>query len=444
MPKTRRSKSFGMRAGKGRPSTRVRIYERADSPGRFWMERAWVTTDRGHPIPRPLKDGTSWEAALLLGEETALARRRRLLQGLDETGEKRRPTVSELLDGYHGPKNPRVKKWSEGHRQNQDRYREFWLRALGRDREVESISPSEVEGAASQAAERMDWSPATEEKYLKYLKAASRWGWRKAQVLPTDPWAPVELPEVRTDTKELIYPPEHVGLLIHPHPGVDWRVTLVASIAYDTGRRLSAIRHLWRGTQEDAYAEESDFAVLRVKVIDPVTGKEMEIERMLLHFRPEFDKGDRDQWVPVSEETRALIEEALERDAVRESGWLVPEGRMDFDDARDKPMGASGLDGALGKAEELLGIPSVKGRKYHGIKRRHVTTGDEVAGGNLQLVADVAGNRSLEVLRTRYRFPELGRMVTQVDQIRARIHRPEEGESGHENGQPTKGAMTDR
>lgn len=442
MPKTLRSESYGTRKAKGRPSTRVRVYERADSPGRYWLERAWVTTEKGHPIPRALQDGTTWEAACLLAEETALARRKKLLQGIDQFGEPKGPTVKELLDAYHGPENPRVKKWSDGHRANQERYRTFWLEALGSDQKVADIPPGEIEGEASQAAERMGWSPSTEEKYLKYIKAAARWGHRKAQMLDRDPWSPVDLPEVQPDTKEKIYPVEHARMLANPHPEIDWRCTLVSSISYDTGRRLSAIRHLWRGKQEDPFAEGSDFAILKVKVRTP--GGEEEVERMFLHFRPEFDKGDRDQWVPVSQETRELIEEALERHQVIDSGWLVPEGRLDYDDPRDKPMGASALIGLLHEAEDVLGIPHVTGRGYHGLKRRHVTVADEEAGGDLSLVGDITGNRSPEVLRTIYRFPELGRMVLQVDRVRARIRAPERAETGHENGHSTEGGTHDR
>ena len=156
---------------------------------------------------------------------------------------------------------------------------------------------------------------------------------------------------------------------------------------------------------------------------------------MFLHFRPEFDKGDRDQWVPVSNDTRRLIEGALERGVVRDFGWLIPEGRMEFEDTRDKPMGGSALLRSLHHAEKVLGIPYVKGRGFHGLKRRHVTVGDEVAGGDLSLVGDVTGNRSPEVPRTRHLFAELGRMVLHVDQIRKRISAPTSDESGHENGQ---------
>lgn len=149
-------------------------------------------------------------------------------------------------------------------------------------------------------------------------------------------------------------------------------------------------------------AEGSDSAILSVEVRDAETRERCEVERMFLHFRPEFDKRKRDQWVPVSEKTRRLIEDALARPIVVDSGWLIPEGQLDYENPWDK----------LHDAERVLGIPTVHARAYHGIKRQHITRSDEVAHGDLSLVGDVTRNRSKEVLGRIYRFPQLGRMVS--------------------------------
>jgi integrase len=201
----------------------------------------------------------------------------------------------------------------------------------------------------------------------------------------------VDLPKYETDTTGLAYTLEESRALLSPHPGVDWRVTLAANIAADTGRRLKAIRHLWVGREGEE--TPSDIAELEFEV-DRET-----LERMWLRFQKEFDKRKRTAIRPVHPETRALIEEAMERTQVVESGWLFTEGRMEYQDARDKPIGGSALIRMLHQAEQALGVPTVKGRGFHGLKRRHITVGYEVSGGDEALVGDVTGNVDWDLIR---------------------------------------------
>lgn len=423
MPKRRRSASFGKRSSRGRPSSRVVVFERADIPGRFFIVRSWVKGKGDAPREDPLPMGITWDGAQKVGRNAATERDARIISGRTETGEKKPVTVRELLTAYHG--SAKAARWGEKHRGEQERQRKFWETRIGA-RYVEDVSPDEIERLAAEAAERLGWEGRGHERALQYIQTAGRWGAIKGGLFVANPWAAIDFPETpdHPGKAERIYSPEEIQLLVTPHPDIDWRCTLAASIEYDTGRRTKAIRHLWRGTAEDAFGEESDFAVLAVQL---KTGEQ--VERLFLHFRAQYDKANQDRWVPVSDETRALVMDALERPEVTGCGWLFPEGRMDHDVARDKPIS----DGALIKllvgdpkkrrkgAEEILGIKHVKRRAYHAVKRRHVTTSDEEASGDLNLVGDVTGNRSPEVLRSLYRFPEAARMVLQVDRVRARI-----------------------
>jgi hypothetical protein len=418
MPRTLWSRNHGLRAHDDRPSTVVRVFERADSPGRIYMERAWI---RGPGRVRALAHGTTRQAAENLAHQTSLARQELVLRGRDAYGERQEVTLFGLLQKYHA--SPKAHKWVERHRLEQERCRDFWKHELG-DRAVTpaEMTPALIEEIAQNASSARGWTTRTEEKYLKYIAAVTRWGRRKARLYPTDPLEGIDLPEVRYDTRKRVYTPEEVRKLATPHPDVDWRVTLAFALATVHGRRISAILSLWVGPEEPDpdQDQDSDVAVLMISMRLP-GGAEAEIERMCMHYRSEFDKEGRDDWLPVPEWLRPQIEEAMRQPEVLESGWLFPEGRLDAQDARDKPWRADSAIEALHRAERTLKVKSVAGRAYHGAKRLHVTAGFDVAGGDAVRVGDITGNVSRHVLETIYRQKDLGRMALHVDALTAMV-----------------------
>ena len=431
----------GRRATSTRPSSTVRVYERADAPGTIWMERGWITTEKGNPIPKPLEHGTTREAAELLAEQTALKRRRRILQGVDEFGrepETPAPTVREILDAYH---ESRVSmSWSESHRKEQDRCRRFLSELLGPDRTAAEIPADEIMRKVAEAGEARGWtSNRSERRYLQYLRTAGRWAWEKGELVDQPLWMAVDLPRYRPDTTGRVYSKEQSRLLYTPHPEVDWRVTLAAAIASDTGRRISAICGIWVGVESEGYPP-SDLAVKSMTV----DGER--IERLWIRFSGETDKVDQSAIRPVSPATRQLIEEALQRPEVLHTGWLFPEGRLDQSYPIDKPIDASSIIKLLRKAEEVLGIEYVFRRAYHGLKKRHVTLGYRVSGRDETVVADMVGNLDMALLRGTYRQEDLERILRYAEAVREEFARrdgpdseaPEGGsegpETGHENG----------
>lgn len=213
----------------------------------------------------------------------------------------------------------------------------------------------------------------------------------------------VDVPAAEPETEGLDYSANEAAALATPHPAIDQRVTLAASICCDTGRRIGAVRYL---RAEDVILRDG---------------------RIHLRFWKSHDKGGKSSTVPVSNATAELILEQLETDRTKRWGWLFPGQRAAV------PLGGTDSTGAgtwaklLHDAEEVLGIPWVKGRAWHGLKRRHVTLSGEESGGDWALVGDVTGNTSPEVLRKAYRRQSESRKVEQVDRIRARLDRAENG-----------------
>jgi integrase len=383
------------------PTSAVRVYERPDRPGRIFMTRAWITTASGRPVERPLDEGITREAAETLCDLVASERKRDLLVGRQYHAEPSRTPLGKLLDAYHD--SELSGRWSDRTWDDKHRLRLFWLLELGEDAVVEALSTSRVERAAQKAARARGWGARTERKTLEYLRAAIRWGYHKAQLLDADPLrGGLSLPDYDPDTRALVYRLQEALLLSTPHEDIDWRVTLAVSIVADTGRRINAVRHL---------------SIHDVGVED----------RVYLRFQREWDKKKRDAYLPASQHTALLIADALDRPEVQESEWLFPEGRIEYDDPRDKPIGRKALEQALHAAEKVLGIPYIKGRGYHALKRTHITVSWGLAGGDPGLVGDITGNIDASLIKNVYRQQDRGRISKQVDAIRAQIEAAGDG-----------------
>lgn len=395
-----RSESFGKRAARGRPSSVVRVYEREDLD-RICYTCAWMTTGSGRPIERYLPPGTTWDAAVEFGELTWLERRKAILRGAaaDPGPEAPPVTLQQLFDAYR--EGEEAANWSARHRADVEYSLLFWLRVLGPDVDVLALTPAAVRKEAGDAGRDRGHSPRWAKKRLANLRAAVRWGAGEARLYDGNPLDGLRMPEYEPQTDALFYSPAEAALLLQPHAEIDWRCTLLANIAADTGRRLSAMLAL---TAEDVVTDGA---------------------RVLLHFRGAFDKGGREAFVPVSVPTAELLADALEHDLVEEWGWLFPEGRLDHDDPRDKPWGTHAAIDALHAAEEVVGVPYVRKRAYHGLKRAHVTAAMEVAHGDTALVGDQTGNVSAELLRRVYRKANRRRQTGHVDAVRKAIETPE-------------------
>jgi len=401
--------SAGKRASAKRPSSKVRVYERDDVPGRIFMTRAWITTESGRPVEDVLEIGTSREYAETLAELTAKKRELALLEGKAGpiAAEEEALTLKSLLDAYHDSRT--AEDWSNSHARNQATCKAFWLGVLGEDFVVdrEHPSPGQAERLARQARDRNGWSPRTEEKYLRYLHAAARWAWRKERMIGANPLLGLETPDYEQDTTALVYSLEEIARLVRPHPDVDWRLTLACAIAYDTGRRRSAIAPL-----------RSD----GIETVD-VDGEEV----TFIEFEGAHDKARRTSWVAVSSATAELIRGALERKSVTRGGWLLPGGHEGHSGKlAENPITPSGLSQLLREAEDALEIEHVTDRGFHGIKRMHVTELFEITAGDVEKVMDTTGNVTPTILRRIYRQRRRESTAPSAEALRGRLPEPKE------------------
>lgn len=394
------SYTAGKRASGSRPSSKVRVYERPSREGIF-MTCAWRTTGSGRPKEERLPPGTSREQAVDLADQTALERRLQIVKGEALDAEDEKTTLDELFEAYM--ESEQVASWtSEKHRKDQERANRMWKQELGSEVPVEELTPHEVEKAAGELARRNDWSARTQAKYMKHLHAAVRWGFRKARFYDRNPIVGIDMPESDPDTSDLVYTKEEARKLLTPHEDIDWRVTIDANVQADTGRRLSAVRQI---RKEDLLMTDDG--------------------RLLIRFRSETDKAGKASVVPVSDQTARLIADALEKERVQKSEYLLPAGRLGYDEDIDKPIGAGTLIDKLHEAEDVLEIPRVENRATHALKRLHVTVGMEVSQGDTSIVGDVTGTASAELLRQVYRQQDTERITRQVDAVREAL---EEGE----------------
>lgn len=418
MKKEKKQWSFsaGRKRTKDRASSAVRVYEREGLPG-FFMTCAWDTTASGRPqevkLPERLEDGTRMTRDLAKAVARLAAAKREL--GIVPEAEKGPITLGDLFEQYHGSAD--AQDWSEKHRGDAVRARDFWLIEIGKDTQVQDLTKARVAKAARDARERSKWGVRKERKLLAYIRAATRWGCDQAELFDFYPLRGLRLPAYEPDVEELIYSVEETAKLLRGHAGADWRDVLAVNVAADTGRRISAILSL---TTEDILTDEA---------------------HVYLRFRREFDKGERGALVPISARTAELLALALEEDVVSESGWLFPEGRLDYNDARDKPRSKDAAIDGLRALEALAEVPSVDRRAFHGLKRTHVTASMEESHGDTALVGDITGNVSPELIQRVYRRASRSRSREQVERVRKRLEgSPEEGQSTRQSTRSEEGS----
>ena len=148
-------------------------------------------------------------------------------------------SVSELLERLH---DDRADRWSDRYARDQARHRRFWEAKLGAVR-IKRVRAAVVERVALDAVREKGWSPRTHGAVLRYFVDAFYYAERKLKWIDSrDNLSAVEIPKPRSTAKA--YTLEEVKALLPALEEVDIRAGWIGVVAWQTGRRLSAIRNL--------------------------------------------------------------------------------------------------------------------------------------------------------------------------------------------------------
>lgn len=221
-----------------------------------------------------------------------------------------------------------------------------------------------------------------------------RWAARR-KLLATNPLADYEN-DMGKDQGALEIPeytPEEYGKIIaalDPTGARGWRAYGIIALAGLTGKRESALLQL--------------------------TWECVDLEARVIHWPKDTDKLGEAWDQPMSEDTVALLAYLAEwREKIEYAGAFV------FPSAHGKNrtghFTADGVIKALHAAERRAGVPTVKYRALHSIKRYVVRSLHDALGGDLMRVGRYVGNKSLSVMRKSYLRSRTGELQGAADAL---------------------------
>jgi integrase len=257
-------------------------------------------------------------------------------------------TVGDLLAAMHKERWP---EWSESYRRDQKRFREFWEGRLGKTTPLVKVNPATANLIVRKEAEEREWSEGTQVRYLRYIVDAFYYGQKSLKWIPeSHNLSAVRFPKYRS--KSRAYTREEVLKLLPGLEDVDPRAGFVGHVAWQTGRRLNAIRLLKRS--DVRLVPEEDVAVIT--------------------FPGSTDKARHSGEAVIAGRAVDLLRELLRHGR----GRLVsePDGEAVSKETLIKDW--------LPAAEDAAGIEHVDGRAFHGIKRRWATRTEGMTGRDKQ------------------------------------------------------------
>lgn len=330
--------------------SRVRVYERSVSPV-LYVEWTWkgerhqrsLRTTTGHPVTdKKLAKQIAHEMSRQLERDHHRAAHAAIFG--EPTGEH---TVADLLLKMH---QIRTRSWSDGYRRNQETLRNFWVDRIG-DLRLTDVTEAGIEAITADAAEEREWGPRSLGRYRQYMAEAMTFAAEKLKwIEPKYRLTALDIPKAKG--KSLPYSLAEVRRLLPALEQVDPRAGWIGHVAWQSGRRLKALRTFPTAgvtTHKDhavlAFPGATDKARQSGEVV--VVGRALELTRKLLLTAGKHLLGD----PPPTHETCI-------------KHWLK-------------------------EAEKAAGVPYVRGRGWHGLKRRYATethglTGRDKQAGTLE------------------------------------------------------------
>ena len=254
---------------------------------------------------------------------------------------RRAATLAELLKRLHAD---RESDWSAAYRKNQGTYRRFWETKLG-SIALTALSAATVERIVRDEARARGWSRRTRGAVLRYIVDALSFAERKLKwISARHNLSAVDIPTPKSQSRP--YTIGEARKLLPALEEVDVRAGWIGHVAFQTGRRLTAIRTLPRGAVQ------------------------LHESHGVLEFPGDTDKARNTGRAVVTGDALRLT-----RTLLKAPGHYVTGPR---------PPRPQGCDEWLREAEEHAGITHQKGRGWHGLKRLYATLARGMVGRDKQ------------------------------------------------------------
>lgn len=371
---------------------RVTVYEREtgasiyvefrDDLGRHQQA---LKTAIGHPV-------TDRELAVAICKRMAQAQEQKRNRQAAEVvfGFSPDRTLGELLEALH---DERGAEWSDTYKKDQKRFREFWTAKLGAGMKIARIPPALVERIVRDEGQREGWSARTRQARLRYIIDALYFAQHKLKWIgEAQNLSAVTVPSPNSQSRP--YSRDEVARLLPALRLVDLRAAFVGEVAWQSGRRLNAIRSL--RTSALSFVQHN--------------GEEVGI----IAFPGATDKARQAGEVALTGAALDVARELLTQPAVIASGLFCVEGDLSDAKKRRTLTNDKTLIGWLHDAEALAKIPTVKGRAYHGIKRRFATEADDRRAASKQ------SGTTEETLAKHYEQDELAPKIALAKSLEAK------------------------
>lgn len=283
--------------------------------------------------------------ATAIADRMAAAFERGHTQRLNEVLFAVRPdrTLGNLFGRLHKDKKS---SWSKTYVRDQERYRDFWLEKIGPHvRLAGGVSDAMVETIARHECADRGWSNRTHGAYLRYIVDAFYYAERKLKWIDQrHNLSAVDIPS--PNSKGRSYTKEEVRKLLPALESLGTVPGWAGHMAWQTGRRRNAIFTL------------------------PKSAVTLDKSRAVVVWPEETDKAGREGVSVVVGPALTLLRELMK-------------GPGPYVVGKEPPSEEQRGDWML-EAEKRAGVPHVKGRAWHGIKRRWSNRTEGMKGRSAQ------------------------------------------------------------
>lgn len=373
------TKRWSYKAGeKGR--NRVRAYERPD--GRIFLEFYELEPASGEQRRKRVacrhrdRDRAKVQADKLAAKFAAG----------EQSGPSTAPlSLRTLFDRWKRERGQDVRERERG---QHERCAEMFVRCLG-DRAAMSLRRTDwdrycrlrrsgaidARGNAVPEKERKPVGPRTVQHDLSLLRAALNWAVSE-DLLETNPTDRYPLPRVSEPARPRVSR-ERYAAMREAAPSVGWRFDVALVLAYETGHRIGAIRHLrW---------------------------SDVNLANRTVRWRAEHDKRRRAHVTPLSgAAVKALRKAQRHSSAIGEAAVLPKKS-----DDSSRPCTRDMMRRWWNRCETLAGLDHVPNLGWHGLRR---TFADEVRGAPRTVAAKLGGWAGPEVMESVYQDASLDAM----------------------------------